>query len=111
MSDNLLKGIQFKCLHCGKNYNFKNNNGTLCFLCSTKKNSGFDKCNSKIIYQDDIIDIIKRHCDIHRKDFSTSKTSKIKLFVLRMEVDEENNLLIYYRDGSKSKIGESEMIF
>ena len=99
-----------KCGYCKtenktRNFNRKNNNATIEYICSLKKNTG--QCNSPIIKEKMLLEVISKHCQLHNKDFTLEK---LKLFVLRVDV-ERDGTYIRYRDSSVSKISDNELIF
>lgn len=96
-----------KCKQCNKNYNFKNNNGTHEYICSTRKNYSKSKCDSEIIKEDFLLDLIELNCGIQNKDYSPSK---IKLFVRLIEVDKDS-IIVYYKDGQRTEIINNEIKF
>ena len=104
------KGI-IKCKICKKrigkesNFNRKNNNSTIEYICSRKKN--YNDCNSQTIKEKMLYEVIEKHCQIYNKAYSPEKT---KLFILRIEVDSDG-IKIFWRDGLVSRISESEIIF
>lgn len=102
----ILTGL-IKCERCGKNYNYKNNNGTNLYICQSRKNSGVAKCDAPIIKENYLIDIIQHHCRNHDKEFAISK---IKLFVKEIKVYDES-IKIIYRDGTISQLTDNEIIF
>jgi len=103
---NSLKGI-IHCKDCGKNFNFKQNNGQLQYICQTRKNKGVTGCVSPIVKEQFLIDIIEKHIILQNKQFSTSK---IKLFVREIKVG-ENQITIFYKDGTLSKISTNQIVF
>ncbi|WP_027399237.1 zinc ribbon domain-containing protein [Anaerovorax odorimutans] len=103
---NYFKGM-IKCSCCGKNYNFKNNNNQYEYICQTRKNYGKSKCNSQIVKEEFLVNIISQHCNILDKDFTMGK---LKLFVRFIEVD-DNDILIYYKDGTVSKVTPNKIVF
>ncbi len=108
---NYLKGIIY-CLHCEKRlgkqvrYNQKLDHNIGYQLCSRKKN--FGDCDSKVIKESMLYEVIENHCKIYKKIFLQEKT---KLFVHRIEVGENGDIRILWRDGLISKISDEEIIF
>lgn len=101
------KGI-VKCALCQKNFNYRNERGNKILLCSNRKNFGVQACpDSPRIKLDDLVYIIKKHCEIHNKDYDITKT---KLFVKNIQVSDKE-IVIYYKDGTKSVWSNNEMIF
>lgn len=98
---NYLKGL-IKC-ECGKNYNFKLNRNTPCYICQNRKNKGVQECDSPIIKEEFLTDIIQQHCEIHSKDYSINK---IKLFVKEIKINNDH-IKILYKDGTYSEISFS----
>lgn len=103
-----------KLIHCvscsnrlNKNvyYNIKRDKGSTYLLCSRRKN--FADCKEPILKEAELIDYIERHLEIQGKEFSIAK---LKLFVLRIDI-EDDVIVIRYRDGTTSKISDSEIIF
>ena len=85
------------CSQCNKKVNFKNNNGTHEYVCQIRKNKGVSKCDSQILKEKDLLELIEHHCKIHSKDYSPSK---VKLFVHQIILN-KNEFIIYFIDGSK----------
>ena len=100
------------CLPCEKKlnkqvkYNRKLDHQIGYYLCSRRKN--FRDCDSPIIKESILYEIIKNHCKIYKKIYSPEKT---KLFVHKIEVEENGNLRILWKDGLVSKINDNEIIF
>lgn len=103
---NKLTGL-IKCQMCGKNFNFKNNNGTLQYICQTRKNKGLTACVSPLVGEKFLVDIIQKHCELENKKFTESK---IKLFVKEIKVDDKR-IKIIYKDGTVSEIRANSIEF
>lgn len=96
-----------KCQECGKNFNYKNNNGTEIYVCQTRKNRGVSACKSQIVKQQFLLDIIEKHCLDRQKNYSNSR---LKLFVATIYVS-SNQIKILYKDGTISMVRPNEIIF
>ena len=96
---NLFKGL-IKC-SCGKNFNFKNDNGVPIYLCSGYKNYGSTYCPRNIIHEKDIISVIELHLS-----HALLNREIIKENINRIEVDKDV-ISIFYYDGSKSEWNNS----
>jgi hypothetical protein len=102
MTMNLLKGL-IKCKSCGKNFNFKNDNGTPIYLCSGYKNYGSKYCPRNIIHEKDIKSVVELHL---------SRTSLGKEIIKEnVNIIEVNGdlITIFYKDGSKSEWNNSRL--
>ena len=106
---NLFKGL-IKCANCGKNYNYRNDHGQEIFLCSGKKNYGVKFCDSNVIKQNDLIYLIKKHCQIYKKEFILSQ-DKIKELIEKITIEINGEINIYYKDGKISKLNTNNLIF
>ncbi len=99
---NLFKGL-IKC-SCGKNFNYKNDNGIPIYLCSGYKNYGSKYCPRNIIHEKDIIEVIKMHISQVSLDREIIKEN-----INRIEVDGEL-ITIFYVDGTKSEWDNSKLL-
>lgn len=97
---NYFKGL-IKCKICNKNYNFKKDYNKKYYICSTYKNYGKDKCKRQVVYEDDLIHIIKNHCEINRKELNLS-TQGMKELIKRIDVYENGKIEIFYNDNTTS---------
>lgn len=95
------------CKQCGKNYNPKNNNGTINYICQTRKNRGKDYCDSRILKEDFLIEVIEKNRKINSKLFNPSRT---KQTIQIIEVF-QNDVLIKFKDGTNAKISNSSINF
>lgn len=102
----LFKGL-IKCKQCDKNYNTKNNNGTINYICQTRKNRGKDYCDSRILKEDFLIYLIEKNRKIRNKTFNKSR---VKQTIKIIEVN-GNNICIKFIDGAMVKISSSSVIF
>ena len=103
---NILKGL-IHCGICGKNFNFKNNNGQYEYICMTKKNYGKQRCDSMTIKEQFLIDIIEKHCNLLNKNFTINK---VKLFVREIRVT-DTEIKIFYKDGTTSLVNSCNIVF
>jgi len=87
---NLFKG-KIKCMKCHRNYNFKDDNGSYIYLCSTYKNRGSSACPRNAIHEKDLIHIVNLHCHMAVKNIDLIE------LIDRIEVDGEM-VTIYYSD-------------
>lgn len=74
-------------------------------LCSRRKN--FSDCDERILKESEVLEYVIKHLEIQGKEFSIDK---LKLFILRVDI-EDNVIIIRYRDGTISKISDTEIIF
>lgn len=102
---NYFKGLIF-CTKCNKKYNKKKNGNLDGFICSGFKNYGKEFCDSKFIHLDDLLDTIKRHCELYNKNWKIEKT---KTLILRIEIGDD--LIIRWKDSLVTKISENKIIF
>lgn len=93
---NLFKGL-IKCKSCGKNYNFKNDNGIPIYVCAGYKNYGSNFCPRNIIHEKNLIRLVKLHMDSTNKNYVLLE-EYIKEYIQRIEVDGDN-IKIFYQDG------------
>ena len=98
----MFSGI-IKCTQCNKNFNFKDNNGTHEYVCQTRKNKGIETCNSTVLKEEELFELIEAHCEFYNKEFGKSK---VKLFVNKIEVD-KIGYIIYFKDGNKIECTEN----
>lgn len=103
---NYFKGLM-KCGICGKNHNYKPNNGQHEYLCSTRKNYGRTRCDSQTVKEQFLLDIIETHLKHQGKDFTIGK---LKLFVKEIDVTNEK-IKIIYKDGTFSEIADHQIIY
>ena len=96
---NLFKG-KIYCLQCGRRYNYKPDNGSHIYICSTYKNYG--TCKRNMIKESDLINIITKHIHIKEPNRVQISIEEIPSLVGRIEVLHEH-ITIYYVDGSKSE--------
>ena len=99
---NLFKGL-IKCKSCGKNFNFKNDNGSYIYLCSGYKNYGSTYCPRNVVHEKDIMSVI----ELHLSQASLDKEI-IKEHVNKIEVDGDL-ISIFYNDGSKTEWNNSRL--
>lgn len=102
----LFKGL-IKCTQCDKNYNPKNNNGTINYICQTRKNRGKDYCDSRILKEDFLINLIEKNREIRNKTFNKSR---VKQTIETIEVN-GNNICIKFVDGAMVKIRSNSVNF
>lgn len=102
----LFKGL-IKCKQCNKNYNSKNNNGTIDYICQTRKNRGKDYCDSRILKEDFLIYLIEKNREINNKTFNKSR---VKQTIKVIEVN-GNNICIKFVDGTMVKTSGSSVNF
>lgn len=101
------KGI-IQCKFCGKNYNYRFERQAV-FICSGLKNYGKSFCpESPRIKLDDLVYIINKHLELQGKEYSLEKT---KLFIRDIKVRPGWEVVINYKDGTKSIWTPNEMIF
>lgn len=99
------------CVSCSKRldkniyYNLKRDKGSVYMLCSRRKN--FSDCDERILKESEVLEYVIKHLEIQGKEFSIDK---LKLFILRVDI-EDNVIIIRYRDGTISKISDTEIIF
>jgi hypothetical protein len=103
---NILTGL-IKCNLCGKNFNYKPNNGQHEYVCQTRKNKGLKSCVSPVVKENYLLDIIETHCKHQGKDYAASK---VKLFVKEIKIDTEK-IKILYKDGTISEITQNQILF
>jgi len=102
---NWFKG-KIYCTNCGKKYNFKNDHNQHIYICSGSKNYGIAFCNSKTIKEKEILDIIRRHCLIHKKSYEN-----VYNLIEKINISLEGNIEVIYLDGKKSLVNESVIIY
>ncbi len=95
------------CTKCNKNFNTKNNNGTINYICQTRKNRGKDYCDSEILKEDFLIDIIQKNRGLNGKDFNLSK---VKQTIKIIEVN-GTDINIKFKDGSEIELADNVMNF
>ena len=106
MSKYLFKDL-IKCTKCGKNYNVKNNNGAINYICQTRKNRGKDYCDSEILKQDFLIEIIQKNRELNEKEFNQARENQT---IKSIEVN-GNDIYIEFKDGAKIKLTETAINF
>jgi len=98
---NELSGL-IKCKVCSKNYNFKLNANIPTYICQTRKNKSSKVCNSPILREQYLLDIIQSHLKHQNKD----TTKSIRLFVKEINVYNDR-IKILYKDGTFSEMSGS----
>lgn len=96
------------CMNCNKHFNIKKYPTYNSFICSGLKNYGKEFCDSKIIKEEMLLDIIQRHCDLYNKDFSIDK---VKLFIFRIEISRNGDITIRWKNGLTSNVSSHEIKF
>ena len=96
------------CMNCNKHFNIKRYPTYNSYICSGLKNYGKEFCDSKIIKEEMLMDIIQRHCDIYNKNFSIDK---VKLFILAIKIYGNGNITINWKDGLVSSVSRYEVKF
>ena len=107
---NYFKSLIF-CQRCGKTFNIKRYPTYNSYVCSGLKNYGKEFCNSKIIKEETLLNIIQQHCDLYNKDFSMDKLNKLKALILRIEIGKNDDITIKWKDSSTSKVTRYEIKF
>lgn len=109
---NYFKGL-IHCVECsnraGKNvyYNRKidRRQNNVYYLCSHRKN--YKTCDSPILKEDMLLDIIQRHCSHEDKNFSIEK---VKWYILRIDI-QADGIYFRWRDGDVSVISDTQIVF
>lgn len=96
-----------KCTKCNKNYNTKNNNGTINYICQTRKNRGKDYCDSEILKETFLIDVIQKNRELNGKEFNLSR---VKQTVKIIEVN-GSDINIKFKDGSEVNLTDNILNF
>lgn len=106
---NIFKGL-IKCKLCGKNYNYKNDHGTKYYICSGYKNYGINYCPRNQLKLEDLLYIIKNHCDIKHKELELTKEG-IRQLIDKIEVYGEDKLKILWKDGEITEWSSKKISF
>ncbi len=96
---NLFKG-KIKCLNCGKNYNYKNDNSVAIYICSGYKNYGSKYCQRNIVHEDDLIKLVQLHYQLDTKKYDKNSVllkEYIQENINKIEVDGDK-ITIFYKD-------------
>jgi hypothetical protein len=102
---NIFKG-KIICTNCHKKYNYRLDHGIPCYICGGRKNYGIKFCSSKTLVENDLLDIVKRHCEINQKPYED-----IADLINKILVDEDGGLTIIYTDGKKSITDSHNIIY
>lgn len=95
------------CDRCGKNYNPKNNNGTINYVCQTRKNRGKSYCNSQILKEDFLMQLVERNRKVNKEEFDVSKIREI-IKIIKINGD---NIGIEFIDGTELTISDNIIKF
>ena len=106
---NIFKNL-IKCRLCGKNYNYKNDHGTKYYICSGYKNYGTNYCKRYQLKIEDLLYMIRKHCDIHNKDIELTYQF-MKELIDRIEVYGEEEINIFWNDGKITKFNNNQIVF
>lgn len=97
-----------QCKICHRNFNYRDERQEV-YICSGYKNYGKQKCpDSPRIKLDDLVYIVNQHLELQGKEYDLAKT---KLFIKNIEVHPGWEIVINYKDGTKSIWTPNEMIF
>ena len=100
----LLKGLIW--CECGKKYVHKLDHRTSIYLCSRRNNYGVKFCSSQSIREQELLDIIDRHCVIHHKSYENIQT-----LIDKITVGLDGSINVVYQDGKKSIVNERGIIY